>query len=131
MLTDEELDAIEARASAATEGPWVRRFIDSEGDYIDAPDGHVVAEATEWHDADFITRARADVPVLVAEGRTLRTALDALVRAAAFVGTELYLFQRPLNELQQQGFDALYAAIGPANEVLGLNPVSGERGDSA
>lgn len=56
-MTEDELAAIEARANAATPGlwNWVWRMLD-------------LAEP----DMMFIERARADVPVLVAEVRRLR-----------------------------------------------------------
>lgn len=81
-MTEEELTAIEARATAATVGPW---------------DGHQNSGVTSKHtrdsvfetgcgcctnkdlsveDAAFIAAARADVPALVAEVRRLRTLVE-------------------------------------------------------
>jgi len=88
-LTNEELDIIEARAAAATPGPWESSiegrdhlagdgFIRTGGLNDDAPDMYV----TLWFgvrkvpappaDLDFIAAARQDVPRLVAELRRLR-----------------------------------------------------------
>jgi hypothetical protein len=77
-MTPEELDAIEARANAATKGPWlafpgsgmVGAAWRSHGWVADVPrflspgvNNHRVA------DAEFIAHARTDVPSLVAELR--------------------------------------------------------------
>lgn len=77
-MTDEELDAIAARADAATAGPWFP-------DYDPRDDGadQVVTErltiafmatpkVRHERDAEFIAHAREDVPRLVAEVRRLR-----------------------------------------------------------
>jgi hypothetical protein len=88
-VTALDLDAIEARANAATPGPWV--IGDGHFDNLNPDDdwpvrgadgiplctspddgvrgGHLKA------DAEFIANARGDVPVLVAEVRRLRMAL--------------------------------------------------------
>lgn len=58
-MTDEELNAIEARAKAATRGPWA---------------SHV---ASNYCEADFIAHARSDIPALLSELRAARTALQA------------------------------------------------------
>lgn len=93
-LSDQELTIIEARAAAATHGPW-KSFVEgrdhtSGDDFIrtgglddacpdlylrhDSPDttGVVVAPV---EDQDFIAHARQDVPRLVAEVRRLRELL--------------------------------------------------------
>jgi hypothetical protein len=82
IRTELDLDAIEARANAATEGPWVAH-----------PDGLVwterpipgdpVSGSTEVEDAEFIAAARADVPALVAEVRRLRAELEQARQIAA------------------------------------------------
>lgn len=87
MTTDHrtlQLDDIEARATAATPGPWKR----SE-DYSDvlAPDGSQLASYWLGWDGEFIAHAREDVPALIAEIRRLRTELD-VARTAAFVEAE-------------------------------------------
>jgi hypothetical protein len=88
-----DLDAIEARAEAATEGPWQ---YDGMPLREDAEYGHIVTGGGTpgsmrehqicWvgetlnlrapEDAEFIAHARADVPALLAEVRRLR-ALNA------------------------------------------------------
>lgn len=95
-IPDAELDAIEARAAAATSGPW-ESFVEdrdhtSGDDFIrtgglddDAPDMYV--SLSYWKeplgtmpapaaDLDFIAAARQDVPSLVAEVRRLRRLTD-------------------------------------------------------
>lgn len=78
-MSDLELDAIKARAEAATAGPWMAggtgrhegtvfagvmrlgRFFDQSGD-----------------DAEFIAHARSDIPALITEVERLRDELDRL-----------------------------------------------------
>jgi hypothetical protein len=81
-MTEQELQAIEALAAAATPGPWR-----AETDYRDDTtvlytavhegEGWVVAEGTLVHDAAFIAAARTAVPALVAEVRRLWRVEDA------------------------------------------------------
>lgn len=87
-MTDKELDAVLARAEAATPGPWhatnqVRddrvwqiEDVKHEDEICDL-DNDERAE----HNARFIAHARTDVPALVAEVRRLRGGLDQLRRA--------------------------------------------------
>lgn len=91
-LTDADLDAIEQRANAATEGPWESGDDDWDGGYVRMPaDGfgvayiatHIQQGADEGcADAEFIAHARGDVPVLLAEVRRLR-AMEQRVREYA------------------------------------------------
>jgi hypothetical protein len=69
-----DLDAIEARADAATEGPW---FNNRNGVVIveSHPLAPTVSENSSWGDAEFIAAARADIPALVAELRAARADL--------------------------------------------------------
>ena len=94
-ITDEELDAVEPRAHAATAGPW-RSHVEGRdmdggdsfigtGDpdqsdlyihYLEWPEEHRNAnEKRRENDFDFIAAARQDVPRLVAEVRRLRKLL--------------------------------------------------------
>lgn len=79
-----DVDAIEARANAATAGPWTPH--DRWGEVL-APthpkpdegyDGFLVAESCRRSNAEFIAAARDDIPALCAEVRRLAE----LVRAA-------------------------------------------------
>lgn len=89
MTTDQplDLDAIETRANAATDGPW-------------CTDSWEIYQGTEYEpgmslwigetcrgtgsleqdraDAEFVAAARTDVPALVAEVRRLRAALEQI-----------------------------------------------------
>jgi len=75
-MTTEELLAIEARANAATAGPW--RGKKDEGVQADATDvfetGCGCCSPSHLSEADalFIAHARTDVPALVAEVRRLK-----------------------------------------------------------
>ena len=92
-MTDADLDAIEQRTNAATEGPW---FQDSDnpglvwGEQRSDGDGYWSLFASETghdataepQDAEFIAHARSDVPALLAEVRRLR-AMEQRVREYA------------------------------------------------
>jgi hypothetical protein len=92
-LTDQQLDDIEARAAAATRGPW------RQDDFaeIKSPDGDTIADYWEpthtSRNGEFITRAREDVPALLAEIRRLRAANAELAQAIRltreYVGEDL------------------------------------------
>lgn len=95
-MSDLDIDAIEQRANAATEGPWVPVKLDRESDWRDIQtlDGESVAAgglvgegdgygcACSPTDAEFISHARTDIPELVARVRELEAALRALQVAA-------------------------------------------------
>lgn len=82
ILDDEALAEIEARASAATDGPWQRG-----GNYWDQ--NTVTADAGKYFIADchknpmsaeFIAHARTDIPALCATVRALRAEREAAMR---------------------------------------------------
>ena len=81
-----DLSAIEARANAATKGPWVTGSIPwkvwAHGGHATVCDIRALAggrvEISEWEAAsnrDFISHARADVPALVNAARVMEAAL--------------------------------------------------------
>jgi hypothetical protein len=77
-VTTAELDAIEARAQAATEGPWATRDADRHM-VRDAKDVVLYAYGLEkggYANAAFIAAARQDVPRLVAAVRELRAVVE-------------------------------------------------------
>jgi len=92
-MTDKELDAIEARANAATDGPWSwdcgDAGIDESQKYctVSAEDDtgdFAIAEINDMYPPDggrsnarFIAHAREDVPDLVAEVKRLGSELGA------------------------------------------------------
>jgi hypothetical protein len=76
VVKPEELGAIEARAAAATEGPW-----EAKHDVVVAGDGFIAAETyhdTFEADAIFIAAARDDVPALLSEVRRLQAHIEYL-----------------------------------------------------
>ncbi len=78
-MTDKELDEIEARCRAATEGPW-RRY-EASGDIESVGSvPKLIARGTWPHDGAFIVHARTDVSALVAEVKSLREQVAAAVR---------------------------------------------------
>jgi hypothetical protein len=99
-FTPEALDTIEARANAATKGPW---FATAEGqvhrhtpggrkgwwvpEHEDIGGGNFGGEGGGYYmeaaDAEFIAHAREDIPALVAELRRLRTDNEAVRVLAA------------------------------------------------
>jgi hypothetical protein len=93
-----DLNAIEARANAATSGPWEEVVDDHGRGRIDASVwsdsiGYYIAEkisSGQRHvaDAEFIAHAREDVSALVSEARLLRRKLTLLVSAAEAVESE-------------------------------------------
>ncbi len=75
-MTNEELDEIEARANAATPGPW--KHADSRDNEVRLEHGGFPASGySHWsmmrpNDATFIAAARQDVPRLIQEVRRLQ-----------------------------------------------------------
>lgn len=77
-MTQERLDAIQARVDGATGGPWgcygdgAHEVFDA-GEYSDGDRGEVVAAVIDkLSDAVFIAEAREDIPALLAEVKRLR-----------------------------------------------------------
>ena len=79
-----DLDAIEARANAATAGPWSIDYIEHTGEHgilINEPDGtlgcagRLVANWLTYSNAEFVAHAREDIPALIEEIRRLRAAV--------------------------------------------------------
>lgn len=98
------LEAIEARASAATEGPWLVEEADDVWELYAQRDrthhGYKLAKcmksgqpyAEYWpneRDAAFISHARQDIPALIAEVRSLRAQVAALAGEKAATGRRL------------------------------------------
>lgn len=107
-MTNEELQAIKARAEAATPGPWSKAWMWDyrvTGDGVFAlGEGPTTYGATLAHaapqaerDAAFIAAARADVPALVAEVERLRAIVDAAPEYAAYVYMALATFDTPMS----------------------------------
>lgn len=87
-MTEQELAAIEARATAATPGPWTasHRHVHGTPDNDEQsglgleiegpPQASGRGQFARGADATFIAAAREDVPALVAEVRRLRALLE-------------------------------------------------------
>jgi hypothetical protein len=132
-----DLDAIEARAEAATEGPWEAEPVFRE-DERDRPDlEHYWDDHSEWAynaepfriegpevvengefsalsgpDAKFIAHARSDIPDLVAELRAAREVVEA-AQANADTWDEHY-HQRPVDRNLVGALAAYRAVVGEA-----------------
>ena len=97
-MNNEDLDAIEARANAATKGPWYHRgsLTEEEVGILGGTEASIVTENDEpddgytfdlfasWRDdgiddadAAFIAASREDVPAMAAEIRRLWAMFDA------------------------------------------------------
>jgi len=75
-ISENELEAIEARIAAARGGPW-QSFVEgrdhtSGSNFIRTSDGDIELTGASVADQDFIAHARQDVPRLIAELRRLR-----------------------------------------------------------
>lgn len=86
-MNEEELAAIEARANAATPGPWTVKP-DPDKPYLDKVVRHyghltdLLAQCFHTNgNAAFIAAARDDVPKLVAEVRRLRELIKLVARS--------------------------------------------------
>jgi len=113
------LDEIEARADAATEGPWEAtpndRIVSStktwpEGDPYDVAGGFgnrgALVEALHTPDATFIAHAREDVPRLVAALRAVEAVMAGLDKARS-IGTIV-----TYGHVQRSVRDAIREALG-------------------
>ena len=98
-MTEQELQAIEERANKATNAPWIveageysgRNWliggsaVDGKTYFVTTQNVHASElEGDASTDADFIAHARADVPALIAEVRSLRAKLDAVPEYATY-----------------------------------------------
>jgi hypothetical protein len=113
-----DLDAIEARAEAATPGPWI-----VSGGVIHSPirepwDGKPNAVIVDAHifepNADFIAHARTDIPALVAELRAAREVVEAAAGFSAFMNEDAEDLQWPDEQLAD-----LAAALAAYRAVVG------------
>lgn len=81
-MTNEQRQAIRARADAATPGPW-GWYNDKAGIYAHGDDVFAVGlggyeDIFSDEDADFIANAREDVPALLAENEELNNRIQEL-----------------------------------------------------
>ena len=79
-MTEEEIEAIAARAAAATPGPWHKE---------PGPDGYYWYDDLETQEnGDFIAHARTDVPALVAALREANAKIYKLLQLRPNVGVK-------------------------------------------
>ena len=86
-MTEDELATIEARANAAQPGPWWVVVVGKNHDdgpshiimseYVSITEAFAGGEIPQAVDAEFMAKARTDVPALVAEVRRLTAERDA------------------------------------------------------
>lgn len=95
-MTDERLAEIEARANAATPGPWRYTLY-----FVMSPSQGLIADigpgsASVNSDAAFIAHARTDVPALLAEVRRLREEIVSLRENQEPSSSMLWIYRRPV-----------------------------------
>ena len=124
-MSDLDLDAIEARAKAATPGPWPRDFgrcdFSPEGCMSIGPlvtmDDECDEERQAQADQDFIAAARTDVPALVAEVRRLTKGHEVLNAALGSTSDDVVSLQERLQRVVD-GNKALRAELAEAREEV-------------
>ena len=125
-MTQEQLNAIQARLDAATPGPWgcygdgAHEVFDA-GEYGDGDRGEVVAAVIDrLSDAVFIAHAREDIPGLLAEVermRALTTVDDAMVERGVRAHRETFNawpVKRNLEDADNRRVAAMRAALDAA-----------------
>jgi hypothetical protein len=101
-----DLDAIEARAEAASEGPWSN--VDGASSMIHCEDGYV-GTVPFPPNAYFIAHARTDIPALVAELRAAREVVEAAEKLETDIESDLDW----LHENLIAALAAYRAVVGP------------------
>lgn len=106
-MTEEELTQIEARANAASEGPWQRggrswnifTVTHHKGQHFIADCGtHIKSET----DAQFIAHAREDVPALCREVRRLCKELQDVERGRNLFQSQIKDQRKDISTLRKQ-----------------------------
>ncbi len=124
-MTDAELQAIKARCDAATPGPW-EEVVESGFWWITGPEAdtnYVVSTMnTDKEDVEFITHAREDVPVLVADVEELRQLLAAY-REQAMAATAALNAEKHRGDVAEQERDQALASLAA------VQPISGDTSD--
>lgn len=92
-MTDEELNAIEARANEATPGPW-----HAVNGGIKYQDTLIICDRLllgRHRNLQFTAAARTDIPALIAEIRKLRADVDLLLDYKKLIETYPWAFEIP------------------------------------
>jgi hypothetical protein len=123
-MTNEELTAIEARANAATPGPWEGKTNsgmvsthDAYGTVFETGCGCCTDNGLSAEDAAFISAARVDVPALVAEVRRLRALVESAYREGFYDGED----DAPIGELPA-GYGDTAWWMSDARKALEVQP---------
>ena len=124
-----DLDAIEARANAATKGPWAWQANDKgyPQQIVGNDDGLVLVAETftgPEHfpaEAEFIAHARTDVPALIAALREAQIKLNAL-RGQAEMPLLSWEPSSVVDTARKVGWDQARAAILRILDGQGVNP---------
>lgn len=102
MLTDEELEAIQARCDAATPGDWAVNTnypFDGMGGcghrYVESEAGWVCSTGTKNRNVEFIANAKQDIPRLISDLAAVKEDLREL----------LQLRDRWIDEVRNAGID--------------------------
>lgn len=112
-MTHDELQAIKARAEAATPGPWT--FDIEDWKVVNAESQHASSEE-DWQ---FIAHARTDVPALVAEVERLRELGEALTKIFAVCDEaveKMTQWDGDIPILFQRHLEAAHKALGGGRE---------------
>lgn len=119
-LSAEELDAIEARANSATEGPWAQspgnQCIGTQSTTFG--DLNVIATCNRYWDREFITAARQDVPKLIASHRSLTARVESL---------EALVYVPGLWKCAKCGFQLVQRNLNAANGTVTARDNPGDR----
>ncbi len=123
-----DLDAIEARAAAATPGPWThsrgmgRQPDDAGADWLNTPAYSAMVDELETPDAAFIAHARVDVPAMAREIRELRAELTRCQTLLAARVNELEGKGADLEKAQAEAVALRGAVVEIANAHPDGNP---------
>jgi hypothetical protein len=134
-MTEDELQAIEARTNAATSQPWEACKLSEGLGYVYSSGlGDVVAGSSSaaflLDDAEFIAAARTDVPALVAEVRRLRRASESPIHRYDVVYGNGRNRRRATVDAYSAA-DAVFTRMTPGTVVRSVNPnPSGSLGDA-
>jgi len=120
-MTKEELDAMQARADAATKGPWVTVVDSIETEWERSPHGpdRIVDRFADTRDSDlsFIANARVDVPRLIAAVLELQATVERQAAELLAVDTSLGLPTMSERRSRGQIVAALREAIDEASRM--------------
>lgn len=114
-MTNEDLSQIEARAAAASPGPWTLGAPEGpmDGPTVKDADGLTLVEDVSIRitECDFIAHARTDVPALVSEVRRLR---------ALFTAEDIELLEGEADHFYRDTEDRMKDGLTASEQLLAL-----------